>query len=90
MKSSLHLVTGEAPPSEPPKTQFSFRLESAHKVAFSDAARRCGLDPSAAARCAIELIVQRLERGEDLLAVLRSFMRDGGSLKATPESGDAQ
>lgn len=63
------------------RVQFSMRLDEATKHDFSAASQRAGLDPSAAARCLLELCVQRLEVEPDLLAVLHSFRTPSPSME---------
>jgi hypothetical protein len=55
------------------RVQFSLRLSSRDKERFSAAAERCGLDPSAAARQLIELVVQRIDAGGDFIDALHEL-----------------
>ena len=55
------------------RVQFSVRLKPSDKEAFNAAAERCGLDPSAAARALLELVVQRVESGGDMLDALHEI-----------------
>lgn len=59
--------------SDPARVQFSFRLGARTKERFSRAAEQAGVDPSAAARQLIELVVQRLEVGGDLIDALHEL-----------------
>ncbi len=55
------------------RVQFSIRLSRRDKERFSAAAESCGLDPSAAARQLIELVVQRVDAGGDLIDALHEL-----------------
>jgi hypothetical protein len=60
-------------PSDARRVQFSIRLRPEDKAAFSEAAERCGIDPSVAARQLIELVVQRLQSGGDLFDAIHEL-----------------
>ena len=61
-----------------PRVQFSFRLGAREKERFSRAAEQCGVDPSAAARQLIELVVQRLDAGGDLIDAMHELKTTWG------------
>jgi hypothetical protein len=48
-------------------------VKPSDKEAFNAAAERCGLDPSAAARALLELVVQRVEDGGDMIDALHEL-----------------
>lgn len=76
--STLHVLDANEPPAER-RVQFGMRLSPEHKAAFTKAARECGLDPAVAARCLIELVLLHIDRGDDLLTILRDFKRSAES-----------
>lgn len=66
------------------RVQFGMRLRPHDKEVFSAAAERCGIDPSGAARQIIELVVQRLEAGGDLLDALHELKTAWGVPRKSP------
>lgn len=52
------------------KVQFSIRMEPEQKKRFSDAAASSGMDPSFAARQLLEMVVERVDQGGDMLDAL--------------------
>lgn len=59
--------------SDSRRVQFSLRLRESDKLAFSTAAERCGMDPSVAARTLLELVVQRIDAGGDMIDALHEL-----------------
>ena len=66
------------------RSQFSFRLDHRDKMRFTEEAEKCGLEASSSARCLIELTVQKLDVGADMLTILRAFrtIDIGGELRS--------
>ncbi|MBI3439796.1 MAG: hypothetical protein HY054_14310 [Proteobacteria bacterium] len=66
------------------RVQFSMRLRPQDKDTFSAAAEQCGIDPSVAARQLIELVVQRIELGGDLLDAIHELKTAWGVPRRSP------
>lgn len=52
------------------RVQMSIRLQPEQKERFAEAAESCGMDPSVAARQLLELVIERVEHGGDMLDAL--------------------